>query len=159
MPSLDELEADRARLQATYQRFVVTFEYHPARVSMNLQRALVGAANPPYDVGPLVVELANVLSAWDVTRRSEPVPVTADGIGSLPLGVSSEIAKSIMEDFGDPKSPLSAAAPSASSTASPPGSKPDDSDGAPTGPTSSSGQNGLASTQPISPGSLTPVGA
>lgn len=159
MPSLDDLELGLARLQIQFKTLTIVFEYHPERVGMNLQRAALAAARPPHDIGPMVDELANVLAGWDLSRAGAPIPVTADGIGSLPMGISSEMARAIMEDFNDPKSPIASGGPSGSSTPSPPGSRPDDSATAPTGPTSSSVPNGQGSILPISPGSLTPVGA
>jgi hypothetical protein len=159
MPSLDELESGRARLSATYQSITVNFEYFPDRVGMNLQRGIAAVTRPPHDMGPIADELANILAAWDLTRKGEPIPITPEGIGSLPMGISSAIGREIMEDFHDPKSRLSMVTASASSTVSPPSSRPDASDSVPTGLTTSYEQNGRASIQPISQGSLTPVGS
>jgi hypothetical protein len=159
MPSLDELEAGLARLTATYKTLTVTFDYHPDRVGMNMQRAIAAVSRPPHDMGPIADELAHVLSAWDLTRSGSPIPITADGIGSLGMALSSAIGAAIMEDFHDPKSPRSMAPSSALPTDSPPGSKPDASATALTGPISSSEQNGPGSIQPTLPASPIPVGA
>lgn len=161
MPSLDELESGLARLTIAYKSISVTVEYYPERVGIALQRATASVQRPPYDMGPIADELAKVLAAWDITRGNEPVPITADGIGSLGMRLASEIASAIMQDFHDPKSPRSLttapSAPSEPSTPSPPGWKPDVSVSVPSGPTSSSEPNGPGSIRPISPGSLTPV--
>jgi hypothetical protein len=162
MPSLDELEADTARLQALYRNITVTFDYHPARVGMNLQRAIAAVTRPPHDMGPIADELAKILAAWDLTRAGEPIPITPDGIGSLPMGIASAIGQVVMEDFHDPKSPSSLTASSASSASSKlssPISRPDDSAPAPTGPSLSSEPNGPASIRPISLDSPLPVTA
>jgi hypothetical protein len=158
MPSLDELEQGLARLTTTYKSIAITFEYHPDRVGMNLQRAIAGVTRPPYDMGPLCDELAMVLSSWDLTRHDDPIPTTAEGLGSLPMGISSAIGREIMEDFHNPKSPLTADQ-SASSTSLPAGSQPDDLATALISPTSSSAPNGQDSIRPISQDSLIPVGA
>lgn len=159
MPSLDELEAGIARLSTTYKSITITFDYYPDRVGLSLQRAVAAATRPPHDVGPIADGLAAVLAAWDLTRRGEPIPITADGVASLAVGISGAIGAAIMEDFHDPKSPRSMVSASESLTDSPPGSKPDASASALTGPTSSSGRNGRDSTQPTSPASPTLVGA
>jgi hypothetical protein len=162
MPSLDELEADTARLTATYRNITVTFDYCPMRVGMNLQRAIAAVTRPPHDMGPIADELAKILSAWDLTRAGESIPITPEGIGSLPMGIASAIGQQVMEDFHDPKSPSSLAPSFASSPSpapSPSTSRPADSDSAPSGPTSSSEANGQASIQPISLDSPLPVTA
>ena len=160
MPSLDELEAGLAVLTVRYKTIDVTFEYHPDRVGMNLQRAIAAVTRPPYDVGPVADGLAHVLAAWDLTRNGEPIPLTPEGIGSVGMSISTAVGGAIMEDFHDPKSPRpTAATPSASSTVSLPGSRPDGSGTAPTGPTSSSAPNGSASTPPTLPDSPILVGA
>jgi hypothetical protein len=153
MPSLDELEQGLARLTTTYKSISITFEYHPDRVGMNLQRAIASVTRPPYDMGPICDELALVLSAWDLTRNGEPIPTTAEGLCSLPMGISSAIGREIMEDFHDPKSPLTPDQASASSTSSLAGSQPADSATAQTSPTSSSEPNGQASIPLPSPAS------
>lgn len=158
MPSLDELEAGVAALTVTYRNIAIAVEYHPDRVGMAMQRALANATEPPYQVGPVVDQLALVLRSWDLTRNGETVPITPDGIGSLPMGVSSAIGRAIMEDFNDPKSPIATDAASASSTPSPPISEPDASATAPTTPTSSYAPNGQGLTPQISPDSLIRVG-
>jgi hypothetical protein len=157
MPSLDELESGLARLTATYKTITVMFDYHPDLVGMNLQRAIAAVTRPPHDMGPIADELARIIETWDLTRHGEPVPITPDGIGSLGLGLSSALGAAIMEDFHDPKSPRSMASPSASSTSSPPGSRPDDSATAPIGPILSSERNGPGSIPPTSLDSLLPV--
>lgn len=159
MPSLDELEQGLARLTTTYKSITIAFEYHPDRVGMNLQRAIASVTRPPYDMGPICDELATVLESWDLTRNNQPIPTTAEGLGSLPMGISSAIGREIMEDFHDPKSPLTADQSSVSSTSSPAGSPPATSDSAPTLPTSSSEPNGQASTPPTLPAYPIPVGA
>lgn len=157
MPSLDELEAGLAVITVRYKTIDVTFEYHPDRVGMNLQRAIAAVSRPPHDVGPICDELARVLSQWDLTRGGEPIPITTAGIGSLGVGLAGAIGSAIMEDFTDPKSPRPTASELASSTSSPPGSRPASSGSAPTGDTSSASPDGPASIQPSSPGYLTPV--
>ena len=160
MPSLDELEADLARLSATYHNVTVMFDYHPARVGMNLQRAVASVTRPPHDMGPIADELAKVLSAWDLTRGGEPIPVTADGIGSLPMGLAAAIGQNVMEDFHDPKSPSSlerSSAPSAPIPPSSPSSRPESSATVPSGQTSYSERNGQASILPNSSDSITPA--
>lgn len=159
MPSLDDLEDGRARLSAAYKNLTVQFDYYPDRIGMNLQRSIAAVTRPPHDMGPIADELASVISAWDLTRKGEPIPITSEGVGSIGMGISSAIGRAIMEDFHDPKSPLSMVTASALSTVSPPGSRLDASAPAQTGPTSSFEPNGQASIQPISPGSLTPVGS
>lgn len=162
MPSLDELEADTAKLSATYQNLTVTFTYHPARVGMNLQRAIASVTRPPYDMGPIADELASVIEAWDLTRNGESIPITGEGIGSLPMGIASAIGQQVMEDFHDPKLPSSlvrSLASSPSPAPSPPTSRPDDSASAPSGPTSSSEPNGQASIRQSLPDSPIPVTA
>jgi hypothetical protein len=159
MPSLDELEAGVARLQAAYKTLTVTFEYYPDRVGMNMQRAIAAVMRPPHDMGPIADELALVLCGWDLTRNGEAIEITPEGVGSLGMGLSSAIGAAIMEDFHDPKSPRSTASMFASSTDSPPGSRPASSGPAPSGPMSSSARNGRGSTLPTSPASLAPVGA
>jgi len=159
MPSLDELEAGLARLTVPYKTISITIDYYPDRVGMNLQRAIAAVTRPPFDVGPVADGLAHVLAAWDLTRNGEPIPLTPEGIGSVGMSISTAVGGAIMEDFHDPKSPRPTASPSASSTVSPPGSKPDGSGSAPTGPTSSSAPNGSASTPPTLPESPILVGA
>lgn len=159
MPSLDELEAGRAVLTVPYKGIIITVEYYPDRVGMNLQRAIAAVSRPPFDIGPVADGLAHVLCGWDLTRAGEPIPITSEGIGSVGMSISTAIGGAIMEDFHDPKSPRSTATPSASSIGSPPGSKPDGSASAPSGPTSSSAPNGAASIQPTWPDSQVPVGA
>lgn len=159
MPSLDELEQGVARLKTTYKSLTIAFEYYPDRVGINLQRAIAAVMRPPHDMGPIADELASILSAWDLTRGDAPIPITADGIGSLPMGLSSAIGREIMEDFHDPKSPATLVSASASSTSSRAISGPDASATSPTGPTASSARNGQDSIQPISPDSRTPAAA
>lgn len=143
---LDALQAGRAQLSATYNGFVVNFEYHPARVGMNLQAALAGATQPPYDVGPITRELAAVLAGWDIQRGGQPVPATAEGIGSLPMVLGSAIGQSIMQDFTDPKSPTTADIPSGWWTPSLATSEPADSSASvQSSPSSSSTPSGPAS--------------
>src|SRR5262245_51173415 len=139
MPSLDELEDGLARLTASYRNLTITFEYFPERVGMNLQRAIAAVTRPPHDMGPIADELARIISAWDLTRHGAPIEITPEGVGSLGMGISSAIGGAIMEDFHDPKSPRSLEISSASPgslTDSLPGSRPDASASAPTGPTS-----------------------
>jgi hypothetical protein len=159
MPSLDELESGIARLTVPYKTISITIDYYPDRVGMNLQRAIAAVTRPPFDVGPVADGLAHVLAGWDLTRNGEPIPLTSDGIGSVGMSISTAIGGAIMEDFHDPKSPRSTATPSASSIVSLPGSKPDGSATAPTGPTSSSVPNGAASIPQTWPDSQVPVGA
>jgi hypothetical protein len=157
MPSLDELEAGTARLSATYQNITVTFTYYPARVGMNLQRAIASVTRPPYDMGPIADELSKVLEGWDLTRHGELIPISAEGLGGLPMGISSAIGREIMEDFHDPKSPIPTGGSIAPSPSSPPISRDPDSATARPGPTSSYEQNGQASIPPTLAGSLIPV--
>ena len=159
MPSLDELESGTARLSVPYRTITITIDYYPDRVGMNLQRAIAAVSRPPFDVGPVADGLAHVLAGWDLTRNGEIIPITPEGIGSIGMSISTAIGGAIMEDFHDPKSPRSTAAPSASSTSSPPGWRPDDSATAQNGPTSSFERDGAGSIPPTSPGSPIPVGA
>jgi len=151
MPSLDELEAGIARLATPYKGVTITFDYYPERVGLNLQRAVAAATRPPHDVGPIADGLAYVLAAWDLTRHGEPIPITPDGVASLAIGISGAIGAAIMEDFNDPKSPRSMVSRSESSTDLPPGSRPDESASAPTGPISFSERSGQDSIRPTSP--------
>lgn len=117
---LDALEDGRAGLTVTFRGLTANVVYYPLRVGLNLQRGLAEAAVPPYPPGQLLEELPKVLVEWDVRRKGELVPITPDGVGTLPLGLSSAVARAIMEDFGDPKSPVATPPPdSPSPTPSP----------------------------------------
>lgn len=154
---LDALESGRAELSATYKSLTVNFHYYPERVGMNLQRALAAVTRPPHDMGPIADELANIVAGWDVKRGGVSVALTPEGVGSLPMGVSSAVGRAIMEDFNDPKSPTTADIPSGWSTASPATSEPEvNSASAPGLPSPSSTPAGPASHPGISPDSPTP---
>ena len=157
---LAELEQNRARLTASHRSIVVTFDYYPERVGMAFQRALAAASRPPHDVGPIADQLPGIVAEWDLTRGGQPIPITAEGIGSLPMGISSAIGRAIMEDFGNPKSPVSMAATSASSTPSPATSSPAAAWAtAPTSPSPSSTPAGQDSSPGTSSGFPIPAGS
>jgi len=157
---LEALEANRARLHVPYREQELTIEYQPERVGMNLQRAWLRLGQPPHDPAPLLEQLAMILLSWDLARGGEPLAITLDVLGALPVVLTGQIAQAILEDFGDPKSPLRTASASASSTPSPITSTPaDDSERAPVSPSSSSTPNGQDSLLGISPGSQVPVHA
>lgn len=121
---LDDLERGRARLDVDYKGQPLVVEYYPERVGMRTQRAIVAVANPPYDTGLLIDELCSLLASWSLTRGGALVPIDAAGVGSLPMALSMDIAKAIMDDFRDPKSPILTATPSPSPTPSPAISEP-----------------------------------
>ena len=152
---LDALEANRARLHVPYKDQELTIEYQPERVGMNLQRAWLRLGQPPHDVEPLLEQLATILLSWDLSRGGEPLPLTTDVLGALPVALTGTIAQNILEDFADPKSLRKTETASASSTRSRTTSTPaGDSATARTSRSSSSTHNGRESLRGSSPDSL-----
>lgn len=156
---LDALESGRAELSATYRNLIVHFHYHPERVGMNLQRALAEVTRPPHDMGPIADELANIVAGWDIKRGGVSIPLTPEGVGSLPMGVSSAVGRAIMEDFSNPKSPTTEAIPSLWLTPSPDTSSREESSAtAQSSPSSSSTPAGQDSNPgPLSDGQTPPA--
>lgn len=155
---LDALEQNLARVTVTFRGQAATVHYAPLAVSLDLQRGMASLATPPHNPGPMVDELARVVTWWDVVRKGELVPITAEGIGSLPIELGLEIARAIMEDFRDPKSPLAIPPPAPPSpTRSPATSEPAaGSATAPSSPSPSSTPAGPASPSGTTSGSPTP---
>ena len=141
---LDALERNLASVTATYKGQTATVVYYPERVGLNLQRGLAEAAVPPYQPHVLLDELPKIVVDWDIRRGGEPVPITPEGLGTLPLLVTSAIASAIMEDFRDPKSPT-ATLPPASPSPTP-------------SPATSAPADGSATAQPSPSPSSTPAG-
>lgn len=159
MPSLDELESGLASLTVNYKNLAINITYYPDRVGINLQRAIAAVTRPPHDMGPIADELAKLLASWDLTRHGELIPISADGLGGLPMGIASAIGREIMEDFNDPKSPVTTGRSIEPSPSLPPTSKDQSSATAHSGPTSSSEPNGQDSIRLTFADSPIPVGS
>lgn len=157
---LDAFEQDRAAVIVTFKGQAATIEYRPLLVSFNLQRGMALMSEPPHDPSVAIAELAKVISGWDLSRHGDVLPITAETIGSLGLGLGGAICRAILEDFSDPKSPLATLPPAAASaTPSPATSSPDPAWATvPSSPSPSSTPNTLASPSGTSSVSQTPEG-
>ena len=79
----------------------LTFSYRPDAITPNSLRAILMAAEGDDaidSIGAYQETIPMFLDSWDLEDGGEPIPVDAEGVGSVPLAILDLVFGAIMDD-------------------------------------------------------------
>lgn len=119
---LAALRQRRATAVVEYHGEAFNVAYRPEKYDANMQAKMMQVSRSS-EFGPLLELLMEMLISWDLTDAGQPVPITPETLGSLPLNLLAEVARAVMREAisGDPTTQTPTATDgSRSSNGSPP---------------------------------------
>ena len=97
MPSLQEIVADISTVILPFGADKVTVGYHPGVLTTKNIKMIQGNDSDPNSV----IDFTCLLIAnWDLTDGGEPIPVTPEGVDTIPIMILKKIVTACMEDAG-----------------------------------------------------------
>lgn len=93
---LAALATNVASTDVDFGESTITVKYRPSVATPANLKAV--AADPDDEVGPFIDFLIKLVVDWDITNGGEKVPLTVEGVDSVPMAILQQVMRGVMAD-------------------------------------------------------------